>query len=198
MTNILEFIKDNPLVAVIAGAEVAFWVFIALGLAARYLLRMRKLGAALLICVPLIDVVMLVATVIDLRSGGSADITHGLAATYLGFSVAFGHSMIRWADVRFAHRFAGGPAPVKPPKYGPEKVKREWREWLKALLAWAIASGIMGAFVAIFGMNEQTRVFWEWPWGWIPRLTLMLGIWFVVGPLWVLLSPPRQPATSER
>lgn len=198
MTNILEFIRDHPMVAVIAAAEVGFWVFIVLGLVARYLLRRKRLGAALLICVPLIDVVMLVATVLDLRGGGHADITHGLAAAYLGFSVAFGHSLIRWADARFAHRFAGGPAPVKPPKYGPEKVRHEWREWLKGLLAWAISCAIMGGFVLAFGMNEQTEVFWSWPWGWIPRLTLVAAIWLVVGPVWTTLSPPRQPAVSER
>jgi hypothetical protein len=34
------------------------------------------------------------------------------APAYLGFSVVFGPSVIRWADARFAHRFAGGPPPV--------------------------------------------------------------------------------------
>ncbi|MDT7650336.1 MAG: hypothetical protein QOI36_1742, partial [Pseudonocardiales bacterium] len=46
-------------------------------------------------------------------------------------TVAFGHSMIRWADARFAHRFAGGPPPPRPPRYGAAKVAYEWREWGK-------------------------------------------------------------------
>ena len=51
-------------------------------------------------------------------AGRRPNFTHGLAAAYLGFSVAFGHSMVRWADQRFAHRFAGGPPPWRPPKQG--------------------------------------------------------------------------------
>ena len=54
---------------------------------------------------------LLVATVIDLGQGATADFTHRLAAASIGVSVAFGHSMIRWGDQRFAHRFAGGPEP---------------------------------------------------------------------------------------
>ncbi|WP_424326067.1 hypothetical protein [Gordonia sp. (in: high G+C Gram-positive bacteria)] len=34
-----------------------------------------------------------------------------LARLYLGVTVVFGPRLIRWADARFAHRFAGGPAP---------------------------------------------------------------------------------------
>lgn len=106
------------IVHLIIACEIMFWVFIAAGLAARYLLRRKTLGAALLICAPLVDVVLLVATALDLRGGGEANFTHGLAAAYIGFSVAFGHSLISWADARFAYRFAGGPAPVAPPEYG--------------------------------------------------------------------------------
>lgn len=85
------------------------------GLIARYPLRRPRLGAALLIAVPVVDLVLLAATMIDLRRGATATFAHGLAAAYLGFSVAFGHSMVRWADQRFAHRFAGGPPRAEPP-----------------------------------------------------------------------------------
>ena len=61
---------------------------------------------------------------IDLRAGATADVFHGLAAIYVGVSVAFGHRMIRWADEHFAHRFAGGPPPKRPPKHGPEHARR--------------------------------------------------------------------------
>jgi hypothetical protein len=39
----------------------------------RYLLRRPRLGAALLIGVALIDVLLLITTTIDLRDGGKAD-----------------------------------------------------------------------------------------------------------------------------
>ena len=100
----------EPLVVLIVACEIGFWVVLGAGLLARYALRMRRLGAVLLFCTPLVDVVLLVATVFDLRAGGEATSVHGLAAIYLGVSVAFGHSMLRWADQRVAHRFAGGPA----------------------------------------------------------------------------------------
>ena len=56
------------IVHLIIACEIMFWVFIAAGLAARYLLRRKTLGAALLICAPLVDVVLLVATALDLRA----------------------------------------------------------------------------------------------------------------------------------
>ena len=102
-----------------------------------------RVSTVLLICVPLVDLVLLVVSAIDLRRGAPANFTHGLAAAYLGFSVAFGHSMVRWADQRFAHRFAGGPPPWRPPKQGAARVRYEWREWARMLLAWAVASVLL-------------------------------------------------------
>ena len=103
------------LVAIIIATEIGFWVLLGAGLAARYLLDRRRLSTVLLASVPLVDLVLLIATVIDLSGGATAGFKHGLAAAYIGFSVAFGHSVIRWADQRFAHRFAGGPPPWRPP-----------------------------------------------------------------------------------
>lgn len=96
------------LVTIIVACEVGFWVFIAAGLIARYPLRRPRLGAVLLICAPVVDLILLGASAIDLSRGAPAEVAHGLAAAYIGFSVAFGHGMIRWADERFAHRFAAG------------------------------------------------------------------------------------------
>jgi Bacterial regulatory proteins, luxR family len=42
----------------IVNAEVLFWVFLAAGLAVRYLMRRPRLSAALLIGVPLIDLLL--------------------------------------------------------------------------------------------------------------------------------------------
>ena len=64
------------------------------------------------------------ATAIDLRGGADATGAHSLAALYLGFSIGYGHRMITWADTRFAHRFAGGPAPVR--RFLPELIDLAW------------------------------------------------------------------------
>ncbi|TCO65850.1 hypothetical protein EV192_1011642 [Actinocrispum wychmicini] len=171
---------------VIGACEIGFWVFLAAGLATRYLLRWRTVSKVLLICVPLVDVVLLVVTVIDLGKGAEASFTHGLAAAYLGFSVAFGHSMMRWADQRFAHRFANGPAPWKPPKSGPERVRHEWREWGKCVLACGIACAVMAVLIFMVSTPQHTTALWQ---GMMPKLALITGIWL----LWPLTTS-RKPA----
>ncbi|WP_155340781.1 hypothetical protein [Acrocarpospora corrugata] len=75
------------MLALIIACEIGFWVFLGLGLAARYGLRLPRVSAILLLCVPLIDVVLLVAAVIDMRSGAAATWQHGLAAAYIAYSV---------------------------------------------------------------------------------------------------------------
>jgi hypothetical protein len=163
------------LIAVIVAAEIGFWVLLAAGLIARYPLNRRKLGAILLASVPVVDLILLIATVIDLSNGATAGFTHGLAAAYIGFSVAFGHSVIRWADQRFAHRFAGGPPPWKPPRGGAARARYEWREFGKAALAWAIASALLLVAIAIVGDADRTQELLAW----IARLSLVLAIWSI-------------------
>lgn len=171
------------LLTLIVACEIGFWVLLGAGLVARYLLRLRRLSAILLICTPLVDLVLLVASVIDLRRGATANVTHGLAATYLGFSVAFGHNMIRWADQRFAHRFAGGPPPWRPPKQGPARVAWEWREFGKGLVGWAVACGLLGTAILWVDNWDRTQELV----GWIGRLSGAMVIWLIVGPLWTIV-----------
>lgn len=183
MNKIWDFIAENPMAAVIAGGEIGFWVAIGAGLLARYLLRLKRTSTVLLALTPVIDIVVLVATVLDLQDGAKATFVHGLAAVYLGFSVAFGPSMIRWADVRFAHRFAGGPPPPPKPR-GREKARAEWRDWGKCVLASALAAGVLLVLIVMVGDTEQVAALW----GWLPRLGVVTAIWFATGPLWQVLS----------
>lgn len=129
--------------AFIIGCEIGFWVLVLAGLASRYLLRMKTLGAILLLLTPVVDLVLIIATVIDLRGGAVATTIHGISAIYIGVSIAYGHKMIAWADVRFAHRFAGGPAPEPRPKHGPEHARYERRMWFHHLLAWIIGGLVL-------------------------------------------------------
>jgi hypothetical protein len=163
------------LVALIVACEIGFWVLLAAGLSARYLLRRRRLSTALLVSVPLVDLVLLAATVADLAGGATASVAHGLAAAYLGFSVAFGHGLVRWADERFAHRFAGGPAPSRAPRFGAARTRHEWREFGKATLAWAVACSLLGAAILIVGDASRTAALEDW----IARLSVALAIWAI-------------------
>jgi hypothetical protein len=211
-----DFLNENPLVLLIGACEVGFWVLLGAGLAARYLLRARRLSTVLLVLVPVLDVVLVTASLVDVAGGSPPSFTHGLAAVYLGFTVAFGHSMIRWADARFARwfdpprrlrelrrlpspGFAGGPPPRKPPQYGAAKVAYEWREWGKMALAWGIAVAVMLLTAAVAGTGVPSPLAWSadpmWSWG--ARLVPVLLIWFVGWPLWTTLAPPRAPEPAQ-
>jgi hypothetical protein len=141
------------LLAVIAACEIGFWVLLAAGLATRYLLRLPKAGMVLLYGVPLVDVVMLVASVIDIQRGGEPSFKHSLAAIFIGVSVGFGHQTLKWADKWAAHYLAGAPRPVKPPKGGPERARHERAGWFRHLLAYVIGSGIMLALGLLSGQG---------------------------------------------
>ncbi|MFE0223223.1 hypothetical protein ACFW0U_20580, partial [Streptomyces albidoflavus] len=112
------------IVTLIVICEVGFWVLLAAGLGLRYLAKMPRTGAAVLLCEPLLEVVLLVVTVLDLRAGADPDWKHGLAAVYIGYTAAFGHYTVRWLDGHARHRLAGGPPPVKPPRFGAARAPR--------------------------------------------------------------------------
>ncbi len=97
----------------IIACEIGFWMFVLAGLSARYVLKKRKLSVFLLLCTPIVDFILLIATVYDLTNGAIASTMHGIAAIYIGVSIAFGHQMIKWADAHFNYRFGDGEKPVK-------------------------------------------------------------------------------------
>ncbi|MFB8273979.1 hypothetical protein [Nocardia colli] len=172
------------MIALIIGCEVGFWVLLLLGLAVRYLTSARRLSNVLLASVPLVDVVLLAASVIDLRRGGEASLTHGLAAIYIGVSIAFGPQMIDWADQRFAHRFAGGPAPVRPPKAGRAHAARERVQWFRHLLAYTVAAIVLGLFTLLVGDLDRTAPLWGVlaPWGLILAIDFVISFSYTVMP----------------
>ena len=142
------------ILAAIVVCEVLFWVAILGGLAARYLLRRARLGAALLILAPVIDAVLLALVAVDLLGGATASWQHGLAAIYVGISVAYGKRMVAWADVRFAYRFAGGPAPER--LTGMRYTLKCWRDVLLTTLAVGIAAAILGSIILLVNDAERT------------------------------------------
>lgn len=146
------------LLAVIAACEAAFWVLLAAGLVARYLFRLRRNGLVLLAGVPLVDLVLLAASAIDLQRGATPSFKHSLAAIFIGCSVGFGHQTIAWADRWAAHWFAGAPRPAKPPKGGKARARRELQGWYRHLLAWAVGSSLMGLGALLAGGVDKAGV----------------------------------------
>ncbi|WP_206680421.1 hypothetical protein [Flaviflexus huanghaiensis] len=175
--------------AVIIACEIAFWVFVILGLLARYVLRLRRTGTVLLAMTPVVDVVLLIAVIINVQGGGTATFFHGLAALYLGLSIAYGLKIIRWADTRFAHRFAQGPAPVK--LYAAGYAKECWKDVVRTAVAVAIAASILGLLIAITDDTNRTEA--------LIGMYPVLGIWFVIDLLWAIsytFWPKKHPKTT--
>ncbi|NUS10778.1 MAG: hypothetical protein HOY69_05140 [Streptomyces sp.] len=175
------------LVALIIACEVAFWVLLVGGLAFRYLLRMPRTGLALLLCEPLLEVVLFTVTAIDLRNGAEPDWKHGLAAVYIGFTVGLGHSTIRWADARFAHRFAGGPPPVRPPKYGTARAVHEWKVAGRWIVAAVVAMALLQAAIWYVGGAGDTASLQAWQ----QRMLWLIGINVVIAGSYTLF-PKRE------
>ena len=174
--------RMNIIVAAIVTCEIGFWVVLVLGLAARYLLRRRKLSNILLASVPLLDLALLAFIAWDLLVNDAvADFAHGLGAVYLGFTVAFGHQIIARVDAWFAHRFAAAPAPVKPPTKGRAAVRYEWAQWGRMVLCAVIASAVLGGIIVLVRDPQRTSELFAW----IARVWLVTGIWFVGWPVWV-------------
>jgi hypothetical protein len=104
--------------ALIVACEAGFWVLPAAGLAVRYLLKLRRTSVALLLCEPLLERVLFVVSAIDLGNSAEPSWEDGLAALYIGFTVAYGHDTLRRLDGHAAHRLTGAPRPPKPPRHG--------------------------------------------------------------------------------
>jgi hypothetical protein len=181
------------LIALIVAAEIAFWLTLLSGLATRYVLRRPRLGLALLAATPAIDLALLAATTIDLRRGGEAALPHALAAVYIGVSVAWGRRLVDWADVRFAHRFADGPPPERPPRWGRAHAAHQRREWLRHLTAWGTGTAILGIGVLVVGDLDRAMALLNVAALW----TLILAIDFAVSFSYALWPRAKQPGVDR-
>ncbi|MEH7503750.1 2TM domain-containing protein [Neobacillus drentensis] len=141
----------------IIACEIGFWVFVLAGLLARYIFKKKKIGTLLLICTPIVDIILLIATVNNLKNGAVATTVHGISAIYIGVSVVFGHRMIKWADENFAYRFANGEKPIKKKKYGREHAKQERSGWYRHFVSWLIGGSILAVIILFINNPSQTK-----------------------------------------
>lgn len=178
------------LYALIVACEVGFWLILVLALAVRYLLRREALSRALLFGLPLIDVLLLAITATDLRRGTPATLAHGLAAAYLGFTVAFGGMAVTWADQHFAHRFAAGPAPAPAPSRGWALVRYDLQLWARCVVACLITVTLVEALVLFVGNPEGTAPLLAWH----RHAFGCVVLWFLFGPVWSLATAWRRSA----
>ncbi|MGW0559537.1 hypothetical protein ACWDZ4_02615 [Streptomyces sp. NPDC003016] len=176
------------IVTLIIICEVGFWVLLAGGLALRYLARMPRAGAAVLLMEPLLEVVLLTVTAVDLKNGAEPDWKHGLAAVYIGFTVGLGHRTIKWVDARVAHRFVGGPAPVPPPRYGTARAVYEWKTAAHWILAAVVAIGLLQAAIWYVGGDGDIGSLRMWQ----EKMLFVIGINVVIAAGYTVF-PKREP-----
>lgn len=172
----------------IIGCEIGFWLFLLLGLFIRYVLSCPRAGNAVLLCVPLLDLALFSATAIDLHNGAVAEFSHGLAAVYLGFTIVYGPSVIKWLDQVAARRFRKIDKAVESERYGRDHTRHEWRQWFKAVLAGGIACLLLFAAILYVGDLEKTAQLNEW----FGHIFGILLIWLVCWPLWYTVFPKKQ------
>ncbi len=180
------------IVALIIACEVGFWVLLALGLAVRYLLKWRRTSVVLLLCEPVLELVLFVATAVDLKNGAEPGWEHGVAALYIGYTVAYGHYTIRWLDGHAAHRLGGGPPPTKPPRYGRARARHEAELWLRAVFGGAVALGLLQLAVWYVGDSGDISSLRAFQWVAIRTVgiygLIALGYW-----IW----PKKAPVDAE-
>lgn len=186
------------IVTLIVICEVAFWVLLAAGLALRYIAKAPRTGAAVLLCEPLLELVLFVVTAIDLRNGAEPDWKHGLAAVYIGFTVTFGHYTIKRADAWFLHRFADGPKPSKPPKYGMARAVHEWRLAARVVGGAAIGAALLQLAVWYVGGGGQSGSLRDWQLrlGFIAGLNVIVAAAYTIAPKRPKEVPPGRRLMS--
>ncbi|SDJ99927.1 hypothetical protein [Sediminibacillus albus] len=148
----------NFIAWMIVACEIAFWVVILGGLITRYVFKKEKAGLILLALTPVIDVILMFLASYDLYNGATATTAHGIAAVYIGISIAFGKNMIEWADHRFQYYIMRqGPKPMK--KYGYAYAKHYAKGWIRHVVAYVIGAGILAISIYIINDYQRTESF---------------------------------------
>lgn len=165
----------NFIAWLIVACEIGFWVVIVLGLFTRYVLKKNKLGLFFLALTPVIDLILLIITGLDLYRGATSTTAHAIAAVYIGISIVFGKSMIKWADERFRYYvIKEGPKPIK--LYGIEHSMHNLKGWGKHVLSYVIGAGILVGIIFLISDSSRTEALFNMLKIW----TLALGIDLVI------------------
>jgi len=167
----------------IIGCEIAFWVVLALALTVRYVLRLDSYSRLLLLALPCVDLLLLGLTALDLKGGRPAGVAHGLAAAYVGVTVAFGSITVSWADGHVAHWFVGSPKPATAPTRGWPALRYELLLWVRCIAAALITMVLVAGLITF--VNDEARTEALHVWFRIPLGSVFF--WFLFGPLWTLL-----------
>lgn len=144
----------------IVACEIGFWVFIIAGLVTRYIFNQKRAGLVLLAMTPVVDVVLLIVTSVDIYHGATATIAHSIAPLYIAISLVYGKSMVRWADERFLYYIKReGPKPKR--RIGMDYAIHSMKGSLLHVLAYAIGGAMMLGMIAYIGDESRTTEIWN-------------------------------------
>ncbi|MDE5052297.1 hypothetical protein NDK25_07945 [Niallia taxi] len=152
--------------------------------------KKKILSAAFLLATPIIDFLLITFTIIDIKKGSEISVIHGPAAGYIGVTIVFGHSMIKWMDAHFSFRFAGGAKPVK--KYGRASAIQEVVGWLRHRAAFAIGA-CLRYFISLVSPKEEIITLRSLLQVW----TLVLGNDFLISVSYCLW-PKKKPSSVKK
>ncbi|WP_210610469.1 hypothetical protein [Priestia flexa] len=168
----------NPIFLAIILGEVAFWVFLSLGLLSRYVWKKEKLSLILLAATPLIDLFLLGVTFMDLSNGTKPTFFHGLSAAYIAFSIVYGHQTIKWADQWANYRWNNGTLPEKITLVGEVRKQEQWRSFYRFCKCSFIMLILIGAAFFIVPFQDAFWLIY-----WLVAIISSIFIWFIMGPL---------------
>lgn len=163
------------LLIAIVIAEILFWVLLLAGLFTRYALKAPRVGAALLIATPVVDLIFLALVYIDLNNGGSPNFAHGLSAVYIGYSIALGPTIIRSLDKRFARRF-GGASKNGHTENG-HTYETSLATWKRSCIAALISIALLAIGILITGLRDSFWLIY-----WLIVTISIVGMWWYIGP----------------
>ncbi|WP_339253012.1 hypothetical protein NSQ43_03375 [Sporosarcina sp. FSL W8-0480] len=177
----------NFIAWIIIACEIGFWVVIAAGLITRYIFNRKRLGLFFLALTPVLDLFLLIVTANDLYNGATATQVHALAAIYLGVSIAFGKSMIRWADERFLYYIQKqGKKPVR--RAGMAYAKHSMKGSLQHVLAFIIGGAFLAVMIYWIDDPQRTSSLFDMLRLWL----LILGIDFVLSISYFIWPRPEK------
>ncbi|MEK4229172.1 hypothetical protein [Solibacillus sp. FSL H8-0538] len=167
----------------IITAEIAFWIAIIAGLFTRYILKWHKVSIVLFLLTPLIDLALIVLTAIDLKKGTNASAVHGIAAIYIGISIAYGKTMIAMADEKF-QTWVLKKKSNKVRLKGKEKGVYEVKMWARHIAAYIIGVSLLWLMIQFIGQQGDTLALYgviKW-WGLVLLIDGAISLSYILFP----------------